>query len=51
MSEAQYSDHFGGWVAVKCGVLVRSRDGRVKVFASQEEAMKAAERSKVTQPR
>jgi len=48
MSETtKYNEWFGGWLAFKHGKVLQTRTGAVKVFRTEAEARKAAERSRM----
>lgn len=48
MSESvKYLSWFKGWVAFKHGKAVRTKDQRIRVFLSEQEAWKAARKSRM----
>lgn len=47
MAEAKYIDHFNGWLAFRNGIALRTRERALKVFRSEQEALKAARASKI----
>ena len=47
MNEANYSEWHNGWLAFKYGKVLRTKDGAIKVFATEALALKAAAKSKM----
>lgn len=48
MPAALFNEFFHGWLAFKSGRAVRTRSGKIRVFANYENALAAARKSTQT---